>query len=595
MPKINFPSSPTVGQQHSEGGNTWEWTGSVWNLVCQTDPLPETTYIGVSPIDVDVVPELNGDKEVTISHENSGVTPGTYNKVTVNNKGHVTSGVNETTTYVGEGPISVDEQAVTGGKEVTISHDNSGVTPGTYNKVTVDAKGHITSAQNVDEQNNFVRVLRIPSTAINFSNDIKDEIVAYINQMNPPLVIDETDSKWNVVIDGIIQGVLDSFTEINVWFDNSGSMTSALEPIVNMVTSCLKDLLMPIYGDETTYNARVKVRSFTNLSTTVNGQSVSFIGKPNRNGQSAEERTLYMLDTLGSGPTITRVINFVFQDEAQSAYHEVPFGGTRTSLYDTDILALRTSLSLFSNPDYYYGVVYQLSSGSATDNAFKAFLQAVELGTGNFSGTNGLASYVSSGNIDFQYDLSKTGTSSYYLNLIRSTLVSLGFANVNPVEGVTCFVPITGTIATGCVNASGTNGTVNVTGVSGGSGSGYYFTLNGGVTQYVPGVGASGLADGNYTVRIYDGAGNNYALGTAVVSCYVAPPNTYNFNKYLCGTCTINGTGAVEFNAAVVVGKFYVLTNGEIAEITGLATNPVTHTLLDPLTSYNSCAEAPCP
>lgn len=547
MAKIDFPLSPTVGQQYSEGGNTWEWTGSVWDLICEPTPLPQTTFSGVSPINVDVVTEPDGDKQVTISHQDSGVTPGTYNKV------------------------------------------------------TVDVKGHITAAENADEQDNFVRVLRIPSSAINFNNDIKDEIAAYINQMDPPLIIEETDSKWNIVINGIIPGVIDSFTEINVWFDNSGSMTSALEPIVNMVTSCLKDLLLPIYGDETTYNQRVKVKSFTNFNTTVNGQSVSFIGKPNRNSQSAEERTLYILDTLGSTQDITRVINFVFQDEAQASapppevYHKVPYDGVRTTVYDSDILALRTSLSSLSNPDYYYGVIYQLSTGSATDNAFKSFLQQVSTGAGNFSGSNGLADYVSSGNISVQYDLSKVGTSGYYLNLIRTTLINLGFANVGSAEGISCFTPITGTVVTGCVNTSGTNGTIDVTGVSGGSGSGYYFTLNGGATQYIPGIGASGLADGSYTVRIYDGAGNNYALGTATVACYVAPPSTYNFNKYLCGTCTVNGTGAVAYDASLIIGKFYVLTNGEIAEITGLATNPVTHTILDPLTSYNSCAEAPCP
>jgi hypothetical protein len=30
---MSFPSSPTVGQQHTEGGRLYEWTGSVWNLV----------------------------------------------------------------------------------------------------------------------------------------------------------------------------------------------------------------------------------------------------------------------------------------------------------------------------------------------------------------------------------------------------------------------------------------------------------------------------------------------------------------------------------------------------------------------------------
>lgn len=675
MPKIDFPLSPTVGQQYTEGEVTWEWTGSVWNLVCEVVPLPQTTYIGVAPIDIDVVTEPDGDKEVTISHDNSGVTAGTYNKVTVNAKGHVTSGANETTTYVGEGPISVDEEIVTGGKEITISHDNSTVIPGTYNKVTVDAKGHITDAENVNDQDNFVRVLRIPSSAINFNNDIKDEIVAYINQMDPPLVIEDTDSKWNIVIEGTVPNALDPLTEINVWFDNSGSMTSVLEPLVNMVTSCLKDLLLPIYGDEATYDDRVKVRSFTDFTASVNGQSVSFLGKPSRNGQTAEERTLYILDTIGSSEEITRVINLVFQDEAAAVsppppvYHVVPFDGTRTPVYDSDVAALRASINSISDPNYYIGVIYQLSSNTATDNAFKAFLQAIEAGTGNFSGTNGISDLASAGKIDIQYDLSKSGTSGYYLNLIRNTLIGLGFSNVGSTESITCFTPVSGqvvtsctgssgninvinvlggagppyhfrlngnatqynlttgatglsnatysvriydslgnnyslgnavincttplvgTVSQSCINTSGSNGSINVTGVSGGSGSGYYFTLNGTGT-YAPGTPVNNLADGSYSVVLYDGAGTSVVLGIVTIACL----QTYNINRYLCGTCGMIGTGAVRYNPSLplIVGKFYVLTNGEIAEVTGLSNFAITHSVYDVLTYYNSCSEAPC-
>jgi hypothetical protein len=615
MAKIDFPSNPIIGQQHTEGTVTWEWTGSVWDLVCEPVPFPETNYIGVSPIDVAVVNGPNGDKEVTVSH------------------------------------------------------DDSGVTPGTYNKVTIDQKGHITDAENVAEQDNFVRVLKIPSSEINFNNDIKDEIAAYINQMNPPLVIDETDSKWNVVIEGSIPAILDPNTEINVWLDNTGSMTDVLTPLVNMVTSCLKDLLLPVYGDETTYDARVKVRTFTNFNTSVNGQSVSFIGKPDRNNEAATERTLYMLDTLGSTEEISRVINFVFQDEANPIYHTVQFGGLRTPTYDSDVLALRSSINSISDPNYYYGVIYQLSAGTSFDNAFKAFLQAITTGTGNFSGTNGISDLVEDGKISVQYDLQKSSSPGFYLNLIRDTMISLGFSNVGSIESISCFQAISGQIITSC---TGSLGNVDVINVSGGSGSGYYFTLNGAATQYVPGTGASALANGTYSVRIYDAAGNNYLLGNAVVNCAtpltgtvtqsclsptgtngnidvidvsggsgsgyyftlngagshtpevgisgladgsysvvlydgagtsvslgtvtISCLQTYNINRYLCGTCTMIGTGAVAYNPSLplVIGGFYILTNGEIAEVTGISTFSITHTISDVLTYYSSCSSVPC-
>jgi hypothetical protein len=30
---MSFPASPTNGQQHTEGGRLYQWTGSVWDLV----------------------------------------------------------------------------------------------------------------------------------------------------------------------------------------------------------------------------------------------------------------------------------------------------------------------------------------------------------------------------------------------------------------------------------------------------------------------------------------------------------------------------------------------------------------------------------
>ena len=63
----------------------------------------------------------------------------------------------------GNSPISVS--ASTG--SVVVSHNNSGVTPGTYNSFTVDAKGHITSASNQSTghviQNNGVSMTQRPN------------------------------------------------------------------------------------------------------------------------------------------------------------------------------------------------------------------------------------------------------------------------------------------------------------------------------------------------------------------------------------------------------------------------------------------------
>lgn len=619
MAKIDFPLSPVVGQQHTEAGITWEWTGSVWDIVCQPDPT--TTYAGETPIAVDVFVQPDGDKEVTVSH------------------------------------------------------DDSPVTPGTYNTVTVDQKGHVTFGENVNDQDNFVRVLRIPNYMIDFSNDIKVEIANYINQMNPPLVIEDTDSKWNVVIEYSVPDLLDANTEINIWFDNSGSMSVVLEPLVNALNSCLKELLLPIYGDEAIYESRVKVNSFTPGNFTVNGQVISYPGISSDSG----ERTFRAISTLGSSDEITRVINLVFQDEADpflTGYHATPFDGERSTKYDEDLAAYRTVMSGVRNPSYYKAVIYAMIADDEFYNnnlAFIQFLTAASNGTGNFSGLNGVSDFVQSGQVSVETFIEKSTVPAFYMNTIRLTLLNLGFTNIGSTESIVCFVPITALISTGCTDPTGTNGFIDIGGVSGGSGSGYYFTLNGGVTQYIPGTGATGLADGSYDVRVFDDEGNNYLLGTVILSCLTelsgeivsacasSSPNsgsidlinvvggsgtgyyftlnngstqyihgtgvtgladgsylvtlfdstgasvslgtvsiacvqTYNINRYLCGTCTQIGTGAVEYNPAfpLQISKFYRLTNGETAQVTGISNFSITHVIADTLTYYNTCAEVPC-
>jgi hypothetical protein len=60
---------------------------------------------------------------------------------------------------------------------------------------------------------------------------------------------------------------------------------------------------------------------------------------------------------------------------------------------------------------------------------FKSFLQAVQNGTGNYSGTNGLSDM--SSNVGFTYDVvpnnDNSTTSGYYTNLIKAAMENLGY------------------------------------------------------------------------------------------------------------------------------------------------------------------------
>jgi phage-related tail fiber protein len=97
----------------------------------------------------------------TLSITNTGVSTGTYKSITVNEQGQVTSGTNPTTlagygitdaadtththslTLSGDatGSVTLDNSADT----LSLTLTNSGVTIGTYPKVTVDIKGRVTS------------------------------------------------------------------------------------------------------------------------------------------------------------------------------------------------------------------------------------------------------------------------------------------------------------------------------------------------------------------------------------------------------------------------------------------------------------------
>lgn len=191
-------------------------------------------------------------------------------------------------------------------------------------------------------------------------------------------------------------------TYINIYFDSSGSMNSTLTPLQEMRDTLLQDALLPFYNnDASLYNQRVNVVS------------------------NGTERTLNMLDFTGTYPEdADNVVSLVFQDEANPVYHQVPtdINATRTVQYDSDIAAFRANLDSFS-PSFYRGVIFQVDeTGGATN--FKQLVQAIQNGTGNYSGTNGLSDRTE---IVYKYDIQDGGTAQYYLDQVTTALEELGF------------------------------------------------------------------------------------------------------------------------------------------------------------------------
>ena len=84
---------------------------------------------------------------------------------------------------------------------------------------------------------------------------------------------------------------VDSSTEINIFFDTSGSMNTSLSPLQQARDTLLANLLVPFYGnDMSAYNQRV-----------------NFIEIP-------DERPFSWAQTLGESNEITKVIKLLFTD-----------------------------------------------------------------------------------------------------------------------------------------------------------------------------------------------------------------------------------------------------------------------------------------
>lgn len=197
---------------------------------------------------------------------------------------------------------------------------------------------------------------------------------------------------------------IENDTNVFIYFDSSGSMDSTLAPLQTMRDTLLKDALLPYYNnDETLYNSKVQV-----------------INEPN-------ERTLHMLNILGTTPTSGKIISLVFQDEAEPVYTGSAGWTTNTERkfqYNTDLPALISRLDGYA-ADQYRGVVFQVNTGThAIYDNFKALIKAVKYGTGQYAGVNGLSNR---NEFNYKFDTVAGGTPEYYKDLVVTALQELGF------------------------------------------------------------------------------------------------------------------------------------------------------------------------
>lgn len=230
---------------------------------------------------------------------------------------------------------------------------------------------------------------------------------------------------------------IDKNTEINIWFDDSGSMDSTLGPLNTMRTTILKNCLLPIYdNDSALYDKKVRVirmgdpdrEATVNINGTFSNNYEAFIAC-----MSKKRNYDRVADT-----NVKLVLNLVFQDEAESAAtfqtgyyfgNTLATATTRTSKYDRDVKVAKDNLASAGSNNYVIkGYLFRVISGTTFHFAqMPPLVEKTFLGDGNlYQPPNNLQDEAA--NSIFLYDMDVTGgsTPAYYRDKIIKGLQELG-------------------------------------------------------------------------------------------------------------------------------------------------------------------------
>lgn len=214
-------------------------------------------------------------------------------------------------------------------------------------------------------------------------------------------------TKKSVGFSSIAPPVVDSGTEVNIWFDDSGSMSETLAPLEEMRVTLLRSALLPAYNnDEALYNERVKIL---------------YMGLEMLSGYNAFEAGILAAAKPKSQPTLTKSVNLIFQDESTPYGAENSFDPNfRTAAYDNHVTVLRNSIL---GDAAIYSVIFQVSGHPG----FKTFLQTTKACASAYQGIYGTCDLP---RLEVNYDVNSGDSPAYYLNLILNKLRELGFANI---------------------------------------------------------------------------------------------------------------------------------------------------------------------
>lgn len=212
-------------------------------------------------------------------------------------------------------------------------------------------------------------------------------------------------------------GTISEKTEINIWFDNSGSMNGTLAPLNTMKTTLLQACLLPIYNNDVTlYNERVKVLNMFDSNPGGWNYNERFIRcmAEGRNFQ----RTV---DT-----SVDQVINLTFADESNPYGYggSAPFLNTsRTTQYDADIATLRANVASF--PYNLKGCAFRVNTGPNAYPGFRGLTEATFVNSGAYAPPYNVSDFVGT-NFTYELDTTASSTAAYYMAQVVSALNTLG-------------------------------------------------------------------------------------------------------------------------------------------------------------------------
>ena len=217
----------------------------------------------------------------------------------------------------------------------------------------------------------------------------------------------------------------DRDVEINIIFDDSGSMNDTLYPLMQMAEGNLRNTLLEYYNnDEALYQRKVKIIKSSRFWSTV---GTSFI---------REEDFFLMLAHGKVSLSSTKSIYLLFADEMRDRYMNSgsplysDYANGAAFRYQPDLDTYRTFLNS-TNYGEYFARVFKIEGKSSPLFKVKEdeFFQNIFSGEDGFEGSKGLSdrSEVSIEQQILQEGVSYTRNPTYYYNFVVQALRDFGF------------------------------------------------------------------------------------------------------------------------------------------------------------------------